>query len=188
MHQLITIGRRNTNFQLMLAFIVLLLVTAPTSGQTPSPTPASGQLVKLEYDSAKDITQISLNPIVLATSKLEELRLGAITGYKGKVKTTPPDLILLFLSLTKTDEDKYASARKLAITADGQRFELGETSHTKQSQSGIFLETMAINVKMNDFVQISNARQVKIKLGITEVDLTPEQIKVLRFTASYLTE
>lgn len=174
--------------QLILTFLLLLFGAFTTTAQTPSPTPQSTQLVNSVYDSAKDITQVSLNPFVLATSKLEELRLGAVSGYKGKVRTTPPDLILLFLSLTKTEQNKYEPARKLAITADGQRFDLGETSWTKQAQNGIFLETMAINVKMSDFVQISNARQVKIKLGITEVDLSPEQIKILRFTASYLTE
>ena len=173
---------------LAISLTLSLLCAIDVAAQTPQPLPTFEQLIKTEYDSNKDVTQISLNPFVLATSKLEELRLGVVSGYKGKTKTVPTDCLLFFFSLTKTDQNKYDPARKLTITADDQRLELGETNRSKQAQNGVFVESMLINVKMEDFLRISRAKTVKIKLGITEVNLTPEQIKLLKLTASYLTE
>lgn len=156
--------------------------------QSPTPTPTGGQLIKVEYDSGKNITQVSLNPIVLASRKMEELRLGAVAGYPGKVKSRPTEILLIFLSLTHTDENRYDVARKLTVLADGKRLDWGETQRTKQSQNGLFIEMMMAKISMDQFLLVSKAKQVRLKLGLTEVDLSASQINVLRLTASYLTE
>lgn len=148
----------------------------------------SGQLVRTEYDASKDVTQIILNPIIIASRKLEELRLGAVSSYPGKVKAKPKEVALVFLSLSKTDENRYEVARKLVVVADARRFDWGETRRSKQSQDGLFIETMTATIPLDDFVFVSNAKQVKLKLGLTVVDLTAPQIKALRIMASYLTE
>jgi hypothetical protein len=41
---------------------------------------------------------------------------------------------------------------------------------------------------MDDFLAVSKAKTVKIKIGLAEVELSPEQINILRLTASYFTE
>ena len=149
---------------------------------------AKQQQVKVEYDAAKDQTLISLNPFVLASRKFEELRLGAITGYPGRVKTKPKEVVLIFLSLSTSDASKYETIRKLTVTADGQKFLLGEASHAKQAQNNLFIETMSASMQMEDFLRICNAKRVTMKLGLTEVELTTEQIATLRMAASYMTE
>jgi len=146
----------------------------------------SGQLVKTEYDTNKDVTQITLNPIILASRKLEELRLGAVTGYPGKVKSKPKEVALVFLSLSKTDESRYELARKLVVVADERKFDWGETQRSKQAQNGLFMETMTATIPVDDFIFVSNAKQVKIKLGLTAVELTTAQISALRVMASYM--
>jgi len=142
--------------------------------------------VKTEYDTNKDVTQITLNPIILASRKLEELRLGAVTGYPGKVKSKPKEVALVFLSLSKTDESRYELARKLVVVADERKFDWGETQRSKQAQNGLFMETMTATIPVDDFIFVSNAKQVKIKLGLTAVELTTAQISALRVMASYM--
>lgn len=47
---------------------------------------------------------------------------------------------------------------------------------------------MTIAIPADDFIFVSNAKQVKVKLGLTVVDLTPIHINALRIMASYLNE
>jgi hypothetical protein len=162
--------------------ILLALYATTTCGQT------SNQLVKVEYDSGKDITQVNLNPIVLASRKFEELRLGAVAGYPGKVKSKPSEIVLILMSLSHTDENRYESARKLSVVADERKFDFGETQRAKQAQNDLFIEMMIAKVSMNDFLFVSKAKQVKLKLGLTEVELSSSQINALKLFASYLTE
>jgi hypothetical protein len=166
----------------------LLFFTVVGVSQSPPPTPTVGQPVKVEYDSSKNLTRVSMNPFVLASRKMEELRLGAIAAYPGKTRSKPNEIILIFLSLSHTDENRYDAARKLTVFADGQRLDLGETQRSKQAQNGLFIETMMARVPMDDFLLVSNAKQVKLRLGLTEIELSEPQIKILRLTASYLTE
>ena len=170
-----------------LGCFVLSLFAVVSVAQSSVPTP-TGQLVKVEYDANKNFTQISLNPIVLASRKLEELRLGALSGYPGKTPSKPKEIILIVLSLSHTDENRYEVARKLTAVADGQRFDWGETRHTKQAENGLFIEMMMANVPMDDFLAVSKAKAVRIKIGLTEVELSSPQINILRLTASYFTE
>src|SRR5436190_12583623 len=112
-------------WKVTLECFVLSLFVGVSVCQSPAPTP-NGQLVKVEYDASKNFTQISLNPIVLASRKLEELRLGAISGYPGKTRSKPKEIALIILSLSHTDENRYEAAQRLTALADGQRFNWGE--------------------------------------------------------------
>jgi hypothetical protein len=171
-------------------FIVLLacLLLAQSIGSQMSLAQESIQLIKTEYDGSKDLTQITLNPIILASKKLEELRLGAVTGYPGKVKSKPKEIALIFLSLSKTDENRYEASRKLSVVADERHFNWGEVQRTKQAQGGLFLETMTTTIPMDDFLFVASAKQVRIKLGLTEVELGAAQLSALKLMASYVSE
>jgi hypothetical protein len=148
----------------------------------------SGQLIKTEYDASKNFTNITLNPFILASRKLEELRLGAITGYPGKVKTKPKAIALVFLSLSKMDENRYDTVRKLTVVADERRFDWGETQRSKQAQKDLFIETLSTAIPIDDFLFVIGAKRVRLRLGLTEVDLTADQMKLLRLLASYMIE
>jgi hypothetical protein len=149
---------------------------------------SKGELVKIEYDQKKDLTQISLNPIVLASRKFEELRLGAVASYQGKVKVKPKEIVLIFLSLSANEINKYESARKLTLIADGKRISVGETQHSKQVQQGLFIESMMISIPTELFLRISWSKALTVKLGFTEVELSPVHITALRAAASYMIE
>ena len=167
---------------------VLSLFSVVAFAQTPTPTPPKEQLVKVEYDASNNFNQISLNPIVLASRRQEELRLAATTGYSGKTRTKPTEITLILFSLSHVDENNYGATHKLSAVADGHRFDWGETSHAKQATNGLFIEVMMANIPMDDFLAVSKAKAVRIKIGLAEVELSPEQINILRLTASYFTE
>ena len=167
--------------------VAFLLLAQSVGSQTPV-APNTVQLIKSEYDANKDLTQITLNPIILASKKFEELRLGAITGYPGKVKSKPKEVGLVFFSLSKSDENRYEAAHKLIVIADEKRFDWGETQRTKQAQSGLFVETMTASVPFDDFLVVVHAKQVKIRIGLTEVELGEAQLNALKLLVSYVSE
>jgi hypothetical protein len=149
---------------------------------------SQGELIKVVYDQQKDVTQVTLNPFILVSRKYEELRLGAVTGYQGKVKTKPKEVALIFMSITTSDVNKYETARKLIASVDGERLVFGPAQRSKQAQNGLFVESLMIALPTDDFLRICRAKAVTLKLGFTEVELSPAQITVLRAAASYMTE
>ncbi|HEY6121501.1 MAG TPA: hypothetical protein VIV66_16190 [Pyrinomonadaceae bacterium] len=146
------------------------------------------KLIHTEYNAENDVSQLTLNPIIIASRKFEELRLGAVAAYKGKVKTRPEAVALVFLSLSKSDVDKYEAARKLTIVADGQRFPFGEAQRSKQATNGLFIETLTISIPIDVFLRVFRSKEVSLKLGFTEVELLPAQIVIFQAFGSYATE
>jgi len=173
---------------LFIAIVLVVVVNGRIATAQQSSPDAKGQLVNVHYDERQDITNITLNPFVLVSRKQEELRMGAVTAYKGKTKIYPKETALLFLSLSSADSNKYESARKLTLIIDGQRFPLGETSRTKQTQNGLFIDTMMLKIPTDLFVRLSRAKAASIKLGFTEVPLVAAHFNILRVAASYITE
>jgi len=170
-------------------FLVLALFITPPSLLSVSGAQETKQkLVTVEYDSAKDFTQITLNPFILVSRKQEELRLGAVAAYAGKVKTRPAEVNLIFLSLSTSDMTKYDVARKLSVTVDGQHLVLGEAEHAKQTQNGLFVETLKLAIPLDVFLRICRSKEVKLKVGVTEVPLLEQHMEILRIAASYMTE
>jgi hypothetical protein len=178
---------KTTAFSYALCLLALYLITG-TCIQGVFAQETKGQLVKVEYLSDKDVTRITLNPFILVSRKHEELRLGAVAEYPGKTKALPREVALVFLSISATDMSKYESAHNLTVTADGQRLRLGETRVSKQEQNGLFVESMMIAVPMEEFLRICRSKQVTMKLGFTEVELSTPQMEILRLAASYMTE
>jgi len=174
----------------LLLMVLLFPLLSPAYARSEPPGQAQAgepERIRTEYDESKDLTTITLNPLVLVSRRHEELRLGAVASYKGKGKGPPRAVTLIIISLSKFDSDRYATARKLTFTADGERLSLGQTQRTKQSQGGVFIESMAAEVPFDGFMKIARAKEVSLKLGLTEVRLPPEQITVMRAYAGYLT-
>jgi len=165
-----------------------MLVALPLATRAQEAQETKGQLVKVEYDSTKDLTQITLSPFILSSRKHEELRLGAVAAYPGKVRVRPTEVTLVFISLSASDATKYDAARKVSVTVDGQHLTLGEARYSKQTQEGYFVETLMIGMPLDNFLRISGAKEATLKIGFTEVPLSEKQLEILRIAASYMTE
>ncbi|CAN5792709.1 hypothetical protein BH18ACI4_BH18ACI4_08280 [soil metagenome] len=164
--------------------LIIFSMSAPSSqAQTPE-----GQVspIKVEYDEKSDTTRVTLNPIILVSRRHEELRLGAFSSHQGKARATPKEVGLVFLSLTTEATNKYESARQLTIIADEERLRCGETRRATQTEKGLFVESLMTVVPFETFVKVARAKEVTVKLGVTEVTLKPEQVLMLRAAASYM--
>ncbi len=170
------------------ATTIALLIALISFASARQAQETKAETVKVDYNEQKDITQITLNPIILASRKHEELRLGAVASHPGKLRVKPREVALLFISLSTSDTNKYESARMLTVITNAQRFPFGETKRSKQSQNGLFIETMAAIIPMDAFVRICWSKEVTVKLGLTEVKLSPDQIGLLRAASSYMTQ
>lgn len=170
-----------------LLFVSPLFMFSMSARASLAQTP-EGQVspVRIEYDEKSDTTKVMLNPIILVSKKHEELRLAAFSSHQGKAHAPPKEVALVFISLTAAAANKYESARKLTIIADGERFMCGETQRTTQSEKGLFIESLMSVVPFETFVKVARAKEVTVKLGFTEVKLKPEQVMLLREAASFM--
>lgn len=184
-HSSLTFAR--SRVVLLLGVMSLSTSLTPHASACPRPEQDNkSEVVRVEYDGDKDLTKITLNPMILVSRKFEELRLGAMTSYRGKVKIQPKEVALIFISLTTADANKYEAARRLTATADGQRLTLGEARWSKQAQNGLFVESMLAVIPFDTFLRISRAKELTMKLGFTEVKLSTDHITMLRAAASYM--
>ena len=163
--------------------------------------------IKTVYDKAKDETLMVLMPMMVsvipgtidasfpaegATMRLPsaELRMTAYFSFPGKTLITPKQIVLGFQSLTQ-DKTKFAQERELTVTADGSQLNFGEMTITdRRIDSGIQLrdttfyrETLELPVAYEDFLRITKAAKVSVRLGKTNFDLQSGQLQSLRALA-----
>jgi hypothetical protein len=170
-----------------LLFIAALIMCPMSDLAFPRQTPESqASPVRAEYDEKSDTMRVTLNPIILVSRRHEELRLGVFSSHQGKAPAMPKEVALVFISLTASAANKYESARALTIIADGERFRWGETQRTTQTRDGLFMESLMTVVPFETFVKVAGAKEVTVKLGITEVKLKPAQVKMLQAAATYM--
>ncbi len=170
-----------------LLFIPPLIMFPISALALPAQTPeGTVRPIRVEYDEKSDTTRVTLNPIILVSRRHEELRLGVFSSHPGKTPTKPKEVALVFISLTAAAANKYESARQLTIIADKERFRFGETQRTTQAEKGLFMESLMTVVPFETFVKVGRAKEVTVKVGITEVKLKPEQVLMLRTAASYM--
>ncbi|MGI8566347.1 MAG: hypothetical protein ACR2LZ_07690 [Pyrinomonadaceae bacterium] len=142
--------------------------------------------IKVAYDAQSDTTKVLLNPMIVASRKHQELRLGAFSSSKGKTIVKPKDIALVFVSLSVSAGEGYENARKLTVTADARKFPFGGMQRSVQTINGVAAESLLTVVPYGTFLEIVYAKKVSLKIGLTEVELTPDHIKTLRAAASYM--
>ncbi len=169
-----------------LTYLTLLFITILCAATLSAQEAAKPGEVRVEYDRQNDLTKITLNPIVLASRKQEELQLGAFASYKGQQAGAPKEVTLLFISLSASGVNKYESAHKVTVWADEQRFPLGEAGWSKQAQGTVSIELLAAIVPYDTFSRIAHAKEVHIRLGETEIRLATNHITALRAAEGYM--
>ncbi|MDQ3649668.1 MAG: hypothetical protein M3458_05185 [Acidobacteriota bacterium] len=172
--------------QLMALLWACVFATVVAAG--PAQEAAKPGEITTAYDQSSDTTKVMLQPTIIISRKREELRLGAVSVHHGRVIAKPNKVALVFVSLSVEGGNRYESARKLTIVADGRRFALGETQRTMQSGNGVFIESMTAVVPYEIFSQTAYAKKVSVKLGLTEFELNSDHTKMLRAAASYMTQ
>ena len=172
------------------SFCFLLLLCAQPLGLTGVAQDAAAAAkpgeIKVVYDGPNDLTKVMLNPMIVASRKHQELRLGAFSSSKGKTVVRPKEIALVFVALSVSQGEGYENARRLTVTADARKFPFGGMQRSVQTVGGVSAESLVTVVPYETFLEIVYAKKVSLQIGLTEVELTPEHIKTLRAAASYM--
>jgi hypothetical protein len=114
----------------------------------------------------------------------ERLEFSAYFVYDGKQFATPHWVTLAFLSSTENPQ-KYKD-HALRIKADGQWLELGamkvlDTVKTeRRGEQPLFDQALELPITYEQFLQLANAKKLKVKFGSVEFDLEKEQLEAIR--------
>jgi hypothetical protein len=177
----------------------------PSLAQSKQLSPIPSE-VKITYDKKNNETTESV-PLVIVkevpgtiearfpdgTRNLpsETLRMTAYFSYPGRTFVKPTHVMLAFLSLVQ-GEAKYRETDEVTVRVDGQSLNIGKLRVADQrvdtnmelKDVNYWRETLELSMETPEFLRIANGRKVTVKLGNTELDLSAEQIKLLRVLAS----
>jgi S1-C subfamily serine protease len=76
--------------------------------------------------------------------------------------------------------------RHFQIAYDGESADAGDPEHKIDLVKGVWNERLTSLIKLEAFVKIVMSKSVKARVGITEYELTPDQLECLRDLASQL--
>jgi hypothetical protein len=160
----------------------------------------SGEIkIQEDYHQASRKTLVKLEPLQVLGEQFNGLSMGALFSHSGRtLKQTPTSITLLLRSVAK--EFKYAEQRNLTALADGEAIKLGAMSRTgKQvevlsdgrievvrlgkkgrSKGDHVLETLTLDVPTATLTKIARSKEVKMRLGETEFELTETHLTALR--------
>jgi hypothetical protein len=176
-------GKAVQVLNLVLATLLLFSFSTGAAGQGVNyDTPE----VKSEYDKFKDVTIVSLPPFFVIKPRPKGLQFGMMSGYKGNAPVTPKSILWIFFSPSPTESQTYAISHGVIVLADGERFNLGDTTHKLTYNEGFFIEAMLLDVPFKTLVKISKAKSVEIQIGSTDFAASPQLLMAMREFASRL--
>lgn len=139
------------------------------------------QTIEQKYDKFKDETTVKLKPqkIREIAKPREELSLSVEATYKGERPLRPKEVFLIFDSIS--EKYIYRDEAEVLFVVDGKRIEAGE-AYAVTSFPGVTFEKVALKltVPFDRFAEIANGKMIEMRLGKTEVTLTPSTIAAMR--------
>jgi hypothetical protein len=160
----------------------------PITPREIRPTAASrrqalpGQVI-IEYDSARNLTSVSLKVMKLASTGRGELHFSAMFAYEGRTPPRQDPFTLQILSIA--DEWTFANGADLTLSVDGVMMPLGVLKREfAEVSNGQALESVSRGLPYRMFMKIAGAKRVQGKIGAREFELTPEQLTSLVDLAS----
>lgn len=177
----------------------------PSPAQTELKPPAKRKFdypAKLQttYDAAKDQSMVFFpllavkaleTPVETYEPQISDERLAfsAYFVYPGRQLATPHWVNLAFLSHTENPQ-KYKD-HLLRIKADDQWLELGAmkvlstTNYSRRGQLPLTAQTMELPISYEQFLQLANAKKLKVKLGSVEFSFEKAQLEGIRDLAAH---
>lgn len=157
--------------------------------------------IETTYDPAKDQSMVFFK--LIPVKQLEEPKFGeeiqfsdermeltAYFAYPGQTLITPKWITLGLLSATENPQ-KYKDF-KLTLKVDGQWVELGTmkvlstvTYTARPRRLPVVRQTAELPIPYQQFLQLANAKKVKVKLGSEEFDLEKKHLEAIRDLAAH---
>ena len=119
----------------------------------------------------------------------DELKLTVFFSYPGQTLTTPKYVSIGFLYLAL--EPQQYENHNLKAKIDGQWVELGKMDvlgtmevSVRTAYKRYTRRLLEMTIPYEQFLQLANAKKVKMKLGGVEFDLTKDHLEAIRDLAS----
>jgi hypothetical protein len=151
---------------------VFLLLSALAS------VPAFAQKLELgftsRYDRFKNSTEVDSGFM-----KVEDIQFDCSFSYDGEVLKKPADFAN-FAFISQSRDWKFLDRHQAIILADGERFNLGDGTHSGKVSLGGVREIMVYSVPRRDLLKIGNAKQVEIQIGNEQFTMNAEHLGAMR--------
>ena len=140
--------------------------------------------VDVKYNKKKDLGIVILEQVMLWDSPgpFQEVRMNVSFTFPTHRIVTPKTVSMVFTAFTKeTIEFKYDGFEAII---DGQRLDLGQmerarTFYRSAPPNGPFFDVLQKAVPYDDFVRIATGKQVRLIVGGSPYDLSPDQRQML---------
>jgi hypothetical protein len=139
----------------------------------------AGKTITLTYDESSKTSKIMVVAEDFGKSQdkragVDALNFGMAFFYPGSVLTTAPAEINLTFWVMN-EKPKFAEAHVWTATVGGETINLGEARYAARPKEN--MEYLNFRISRENLEKIARSREVKFKLGKTELEFTPEHLK-----------
>lgn|GEM_PF-6576933 len=131
------------------------------------------------YSQARDETTVMINHLLLAGGVQNKLLLVPSFAVPGRHLSAPAQVDFDFASYS--DRALFVQDHSVAITVDGKKVLAGAAQYSSgQGNEGTVIEYLSYKIPYQQFLRMAQARSVELRLGAREIELTSDQIELLR--------
>lgn len=148
---------------------------------------ATQPIIERSYDRFKDETTVRLMPqrIRQIARPREELSLSVGATCKGEKLLCPKQVHLVFESVA--ERYVYHNEAEVIFIVDGKRLDAGTAySMDVLPSPNLVKETLKLTLPFESLAQVMNGKEVEMRLGPTELNLTGKALMALQAFASYM--
>lgn len=173
---------RGTRVAVVLFALMMCGFAGATRGQAPSSKPAYKHDGKIDvtFDESKNETTVRLDTMKIYGGEAESLSMVVVGSYAGKTPQSPPSELLVVLSVS-SNEKRFQFEPMLVITADG---EIVRNRLTKKYASRVegdrVIEPLFNMIPYDVLVKMANAKKVTLKIGVSEYEMTANNMEALK--------
>ena len=180
--------------QITICCALWLACPSPANSQSARQTkPDHKTKVKVRYDKAKNLTTVSLEPLMVwsATGEIDSMdsvQMSAAFQYPEHTIATPKT-VTLGITARGSMGTQFSHERKLTVVADDVPSDLGEmelvAGHVIRGPQMVggsmwAFEVLRLSVPYQDWLRMANADKVKIQVGGRKFELSSKTLQALR--------
>ncbi len=185
---------RNKISLTVLLMSLLVLSVRTSNSQTSQARFKHQGKIAASYDKGTDQTTVFLKPYVIKTSTnpmvsgVASTALTAGFTHSGKTLQATPSTVELGILSESTFGFLYQKDRRFSIKLDDDTLDLGEmkllTTRFYRFEGNKYREDLAFALPYAEFMRLTNAREIQIKIGQQSFKLKHEHLEALRELAS----
>ena len=133
----------------------------------------------VKYDEFKDLTQVSLKPMIVSMGLPALTKITLVIYFKGKGFDEVKDIVFAVNSRAK--EYQYLHTSNLIFLADEERVNIGGSTRTIDVQRDYVYETLIYFLSKEQLITISNADSVRFQIASGQGKLNSKEIARIKF-------